>query len=303
MEQALLELALSQYGVFSLEQASKVGVSARTIHRAAAAGQLHRVAPQIYQLAASAASWEGELMSTQLWLGHDSAVSHSSAAALWRFPGFERGPLVLSTSRPKKALPPVVVHKSCGDLNAHTTTVGPLRVINAGRTLVDIAGLQPIESLERAIEDALRRRLTSVGHLQWLLRERYGKGAKGIGILRDLLPAGAVTESDFEIRLFQAIRRASLPLPVRQYRVVDGRREVARVDFAYPWAKVAIEADSYKFHSGRQAWEDDLKRRNALTARGWLVIHVTYRQMQEDLSEVVARIREALMPSLELRKE
>ena len=243
-------------------------------------------------------------MVAQLWLGPDSSISHSSAAALWCLPGFQRGSVELSTTRPKKPLPPVVVHKVSASLRGDTTTVGPLRVTNAGRTLVDIAGGTTVEMLERALEDALRRRLTSARHLQWLVESRYGKGAKGIAALRTLIgpTIGPVTESDFEVRLLQAIRRASLPPPVRQHEIFDGSRFIARVDLAYPWAKIAIEADSYQFHSGRQAWEHDLQRRNALTALGWLVIHVTHRQMESDLAEVTARIREALMPSLEVRK-
>lgn len=242
-------------------------------------------------------------MAGQLWLGDDACVSHASAAALWGFPGFEPGLVDLSTTRPKKPLPPVVVHKSCIDLRRHTTTVGPLRVLNAGRTMVDIAGSISPDLLERCIEDALRRRLTSTKHLQWLLHDRYGKGAAGASTLRRLLDSRlAVTESEFEARLLQALRRTSLPIPVPQYEIFDGHRFVARVDFAYPWAKVAIEADSYQFHSGREAWEHDLERRNALTAIGWFVIHVTYRQMEEGLDGVIGRVREALRPTLNLHK-
>ena len=242
-------------------------------------------------------------MAGQLWLGDDACVSHASAAALWGFPPFAPGPVELSTTRPKKPLPPVVVHKLSADPRGHTTTVGPLRVLNAGRTLVDIAGSVSTDVLERCVEDALRRRLTSTKHLHWLLGDRYGKGAAGISTLRRLLDSRLPgTESEFEVRLLQALRRSSLPSPLPQYEIFDGRRFIARVDFAYPWAKVAIEADSYQFHSGREAWERDLKRRNALTAVGWLVIHVTYRQLEEGLAEVTERVRDALLPAMNVHK-
>jgi very-short-patch-repair endonuclease len=243
-------------------------------------------------------------MAAQLWLGDPASLSHASAAALWTLPGFPHGPVELSTPRPKKPLPPVVVHKVGVDLKRHTTTVGPLRVTNAGRTLADIAGCVSNEMLERCLEDVLRRRLTSVGHLRWLVRGRYGKGAKGVAKLQSLIdPGSRLTESDLEIRLLHAIRRASLPEPVRQYEIFHNGLLVARPDFAYPWAKVAIEADSYQFHSGRQAWEHDLRRRNALTSLGWLVIHVTHKQLESNVNEVVVRIREALLPSLAWHKE
>ena len=192
------------------------------------------------------------------------------------------------------------VHRVGAEIRGHTTTVGPFRVTNAGRSLVDIAGLVAVEDLECAVEDALRRRLTSAAHLRWLSEGRYGKGAKGIRTLVSLIESGGdrPTESNFEIRLLQALRKAELPLPERQYEIRDAGRLLARVDFAYPWATVAIEADSYSFHSGRAAWKSDLARRNDLTAAGWLVIHVTHRQMESDIEGVVQRIKNALTPIL-----
>ena len=278
-----------------------MGVDHRALSRAVASGTLAHDLPSVYRIPGPEITWESRLMAAQLWLDRpDAVVSHRSAAACWGLPGFPRGPIELSTARWKKPLPPVVVHKVGDEIRGHTTTVGPIHVTNAGRTLVDVAGLVPADSLEGAVEDAIRRGLTSFAHLRWLCQGRHGKGAKGIRTLRKLLQAAVdrTTESHFEIRLLQAIRKASLPLPERQYEIRDAGRLLARVEFAYPWAKVAIEADSYTFHSGRNAWESNLARRNALTALGWLVIHVTYRQMESGMSEVVQRVRDALMPSL-----
>ena len=244
-------------------------------------------------------------MAAQLWLGRpDGAISHLAAAAFWRLPGFPRGPIELSTSRWKKPLPPVVVHRVGAEIRGNTTTVANMRVTNAGWTLVDLAGLVAEDALEAALEDAIRRGLTTAKHLRWVCGQRKGKGAKGIKKLRRLLDNSGprITESQFEMRLFQALRKASLPVPERQYEIRDGGKIIARVDFAYPWAKVAIEADSYMFHSGRDAWESDLDRRSALTAMGWLVIHVTHRQMRLGMDVVVKRISDALTPRLLLAR-
>ena len=303
--QGVIELALSQHFVVSRRQANEIGVTSRALSRAVAAGKLSRDLPHVYRIPNPNITWESKLMAAQLWLDRfDAAVSHRAAAALWGFPGFMRGPIELSTSRWKKALPPVVVHRVGPEISDHTTTVGPIRVTNAGRSLVDVAGLVSPDGLECAMEDAIRRGLTSVAHLRWVCQGRHGKGSKGIRAMRKLLEhSGPTTESQFEIKLLQALRRTSLPLPERQYEVVDDGQVVARPDFAYPWAKVAIEAESYRFHSGRGAWESDVTRRNILTSLGWLVIHVTYRQMQSDMNEIVERIRAALMPRLsEARK-
>ncbi|HWC14313.1 MAG TPA: DUF559 domain-containing protein [Actinomycetota bacterium] len=186
------------------------------------------------------------------------------------------------------------------DLVGNTTTVGCIPVTNAGRSIVDVAGSCRLADLEAAVEDAIRRGLTSRKHLVWLMDGRRGKAAKGFRNLRRLLNDGsdARTESVLETRLLQAIRAAHLPIPEAQYEIADGDGFVARVDFAYPWAKVAIEADSYRFHSGREAWESDMERRAGITSLGWLVIHVTHRQMTRDMPGVARKIQMALAPTL-----
>lgn len=295
-----LTRAQKQYGVFSRRQAAELGVGYHALYRAVRASRIQRDLPGVYRLPGAERSWKSELMAAQLWLDKpDGCVSHGAAAALWSLPGFKPGPIELSSTQWKNPLPPIVVHKLSIGLVGHTTTVGPISLTNAGRTLVDVAGMVPTAILERAVEDAIRRGLTSRPHLRWLLQGRAGKNAKGIARLRELISTDApVTESEFEARLFQAIRRERLPVPVRQHEIVVDGEVIARVDFAYPWAKVAIEADSYQFHSGRERWESDLDRRSRLTALGWFVIHVTYRQMTQDMGEVARRIREVISPRL-----
>lgn len=296
----LLKQANAQHGVISSKQAGEIGFGYQSLYRCVQSGKLDRDLPGVYRIPGSPMSWESRLMAAQLWLDKpDACASHRSAAALWAIPGFPRGPVELSSSQWKNALPPIVVHKLSLSLVGHTTTVGPIRVTNPGRTLLDVSPLLSRDGLEAAIENALRRRLTSAAHLEWLCKDRLGPFSKNVAVLRSLLGSDQQpTESELETRLLQALRKERLPAPVRQHAIRDGDEFVGRVDFAYPWAKVAIEADSYQFHSGRQDWERDLARRNRLTALGWLVIHVTHRQISSDMAATARRIRDALSPSL-----
>lgn len=103
-----------------------------------------------------------------------------------------------------------------------------------------------------------------------------------------------VTESAFEARLFQEMRRAGLPLPARQHDVYDeSGRFVARVDFAYVEARLAIEAVGYRWHSGRDAWARDQSRCNALAAAGWRMVNVTWQDLRVgDFIETIRAARE-----------
>ncbi len=64
---------------------------------------------------------------------------------------------------------------------------------------------------------------------------------------------------------------------------------VARVDFAYPDLRIAIEYDGL-WHGGRRAFLDDRRRLNRLVAAGWIVVHVTLEDMHRP-ERLAARIR------------
>jgi len=55
-------------------------------------------------------------------------------------------------------------------------------------------------------------------------------------------------------------------------------------------ARLALEADGYRWHSGRQAWQRDLRRRNALTAAGWEVLHATWSDLGTDGLQILAEV-------------
>jgi very-short-patch-repair endonuclease len=82
-------------------------------------------------------------------------------------------------------------------------------------------------------------------------------------------------------------------LPIPQYGIRERGRLLARVDFAYPDIRLAIEVDGYRWHSGRAGWEHDLERRNKLTAIGWRVIHVTSSDLEHRFDNIVRVIAEA----------
>ena len=79
-----------------------------------------------------------------------------------------------------------------------------------------------------------------------------------------------------------------------QYVVRDGDRFVARVDFAYPDERVAIEADGYRYHDDRRTFDDERARGNDLEALGWRVLRVTSEHLERHRESVAEWIRRAL---------
>jgi very-short-patch-repair endonuclease len=80
---------------------------------------------------------------------------------------------------------------------------------------------------------------------------------------------------------------------MRQYPIEVGRaRRTGRL--AYSHARLAIEADGYRYHSGRVPWERDRARLNDLTLLGWRVIHVTWTEFTRRPARTIDAIARAL---------
>jgi very-short-patch-repair endonuclease len=106
------------------------------------------------------------------------------------------------------------------------------------------------------------------------------------------MKGGAFSDSILETRLRRFLENSPLPQAVAQYVVTNGDRFVARVDFAWPDVKVAVEGVSRKHHEGQ--WERDVARLNALTTCGWIVIHVTWEDLHVRPHEILLTIAQAL---------
>lgn len=105
--------------------------------------------------------------------------------------------------------------------------------------------------------------------------------------------ADGLAGSPQETRLRLLMHRSDLPSPVAQYQVLDSRgRRVARVDFAWPDKKIALEYDGL-WHADEKQFAKDRRRLNHLRAAGWTVVFVTAAHMHRPV-ELIAEIAAAL---------
>lgn len=300
VERRLAPVAAAQYGVFSRDQAARAGASKRMIQGRVERGRWDELHPSVFRVAGAPPSWRQSLIAACLAWGEGALVSHRAAAALWKLPGFDPGPIEITVprGRHRRHAGGTVAHRLPPLPQADVARVDAIPVTAVARTLIDVAFAASRETLEEALDDALRRKLVSLSRLRWRLSELSQSGRPGIAAMRDVLaardPSCAVPESVFETRLLRALRSARLPAPVLQHQVRDARRVVAVVDFAFPAARLAVEADGYRWHSGRARWEQDLARRNTLTSLGWRVIHITWADLTTRRTETIHRIEKAL---------
>ena len=289
-------LAARQHGVVARAQARAAGLTPRMIQRRLERGLLVVVHPGVYVVAGAPTTWHQRLLAVCLALG--AVASHWAAAALWRLTDAEFPPVEVTVAglggRPfaggrlhrTRSLPPTDQTERDG-----------VPVTRPARTLVDLAAVASPSAMEVALDTALRDGLVSVPSVARRLAALGPRGRAGAAVLGDLLadrgreaPAG----SGRELRLARMLVAAGLPRPVRQFELRGGGRVVARFDLAWPGDRVAVEFQSYRHHSGRQAWRRDQVRTNAANAAGWRVLAATANELGDGAAVFCATVAAAL---------
>ena len=106
----------------------------------------------------------------------------------------------------------------------------------------------------------------------------------------DLVDPGAESPRETWLRLL--IIRAGLPRPQTQVPVYNEYGVlIAEVDMGYEDLKIAFEYDGDHHRTDRRQFTKDIRRHEALTELGWIVIRVTAEDTQGD---IIRRIQLAL---------
>ncbi|MDQ3962553.1 MAG: endonuclease domain-containing protein [Actinomycetota bacterium] len=227
------------------------------------------------------------------WAGPVAVGSHRSAATLLDL-DVRYDIADITASIRKNGVPDsLVLHRSALATGDRTRVKG-IPLTSASRTLLDLGAVASRDDLELALEAALRKRLTSIPTILKRL-ETNGRGKRGVAKMRQLLAVRGTdptpTGSFLETRFAQFARRHRLPQMTRQFEIFDGPRFMAKVDFAIPEARLAIEVLGYRWHSGRKDWHHDFARLTRLAETGWRVMFVTKESLAapRDLAQKIRR--------------
>ncbi|HZA41376.1 MAG TPA: hypothetical protein VFA00_12205 [Actinomycetota bacterium] len=286
-----------QFGVAHRRQLLDAGMTRHSIQHDVAGGLLIPKHPGVYVDAAAPPIRERNIMAATLWGGRSAAAASVTAAGLL---GLSPHPLLIdvATTRSLRSRPGIRLHRCLALPPEDLVGVGPIPVTAPVRTIIDLASALTEEALEIALEEALRRRLFTEAELRGRLIALGTSGRKGAGLLLDLLEqrgkGEAPTASGLETLVARAVRDGELPAPVRQHPVRDEDGLIGYLDFAYPWALLNLEADSFKWHTGRQDWRRELRKRNRLMRLNWRTRHVTYEDVRTHRKALITEIGELL---------
>ena len=289
-------LFLRQHGVITLDQARSLGFTNSAVQRRVSSGEWAAVYRGIYRSASFPITHLQTIKATSLRLGDAAVASHRCAGYLLKLDGFEKPAIEFCVAAAEAPRTGATIHRVQSIPKCDITTISSIPTTNASRLLVDVGAVVDEETLELALKDAYRKGLTSRPRLKWRIEELCCRGRPGCSAIKKLmgeLGSGPTTGSGLEVRLARLIKRSDLHAPERQYEISDGRF-VARPDFVYAEQKVAVEADGHRWHTSRAAWERDLRRRNELQRLGWIVIHVTRKDVDTRPEGVIEDIRNVL---------
>jgi predicted transcriptional regulator of viral defense system len=279
------QLAANQHGIVALHHLRALGIRDNEREHLLASGDIARHRYGAYRLVGAPVSWKGDLVAA-VWAGGTRALaSHRSASAVWDVPGAVQSIQEVVCPRWRRGRhEALIVHESKALDDVDTTVVDGIPVTTIERTIFDLGAVCSPFIVERAMEDALRRELTSVDSLHATLARLGRRGRNGAGVLRAILNERdadqRLTDTDREKMMLQIFRRNGLPDPVPQFVVLHNGRFIARVDAALPELRIAFEYDSYQWHTSKEALDRDTARRRKLMAVNWWPIGVTWADLR-----------------------
>jgi very-short-patch-repair endonuclease len=148
--------------------------------------------------------------------------------------------------------------------------VDGVRATAPGTTALELAARLPLDDAVVLLDRFVALRLTTLTTLRAEAAELGGRGCRSARAACAL--ADGLAASPQETRLRLLLHRSALPRPIAQHVVRHRGRFLARLDFAWPEHRLALEYEG-AWHTTRIA--ADRRRIEGLQAAGWRVLFVT----------------------------
>jgi hypothetical protein len=260
------------------------GLDARAERRLVEKGQLERPEPGVLKVAGAPSTWHQQLLAK--CMTEDGYATMRAAAALYRLEGFSPHVMDVVVKRWERRPNASVrnLHESTRLTDADVGEVDGIPCVTIEWTLLTLGAVVSPFKVEVALDDALRRELTTPERLWALYLRIRGRGVRGIGVIKPMIIRRLGTHgrrpNGFERKLKRIVDRAGLPELTPQWEIRDGDF-LAFADWGWPPRRVAIECVSDEWHSGRIRRHRDTSRKNHIQRLGIVVVefthdHVTY---------------------------
>jgi very-short-patch-repair endonuclease len=166
-----------------------------------------------------------------------------------------------------------------------------LPITTPARTLLDLATVLPTVELERAIARSERRGLARPSDV--LARACACAKHPGALTIRRLLEdnqSPMLTRSEAEARFLDLVRRGGLRRPQANVQL-NGYE----VDLLWAEERLVVEVDGFAYHSSERAFTNDRRRDASLTAAGFRVVRVSWKDITKQPEATLVMLAQALV--------
>jgi hypothetical protein len=290
LSDAIQTLLERQSGVISRRQASTAGLTAAAIDNQLRSGRWQRMQQGVYASFTGTPDREAQLWAAVLRAGPDAALSHWTAAELFRLADEPRSLIHVAVpyGRQVRPISGVVMHYSARLAVARHPVLLPPRT-RIEDTVLDLT--QHCDSFDPAFNwlcRAVGRRLTTQARLRAALDAR-ARARWRPELLVALQDVAEGILSPLERRYVYGVERAhGLPPARRQAKIVtDGRTRY--LDNLYEEARLAVELDGRAAHPPEQRWADS-HRDNSHAGLGILTLRYNMHDCTADACATAAQV-------------
>ncbi len=234
-------------------------------------------------------------MAAVLASGPGAVLSHYSAAMVWSLRSYSERATHVTVPRKSTSSRKIRRHASRLPEDERTVEAG-IPVTSVPRTILDLAAGESADVVENLLRESERLRLSDRLSLPDLIARYPGKrGTRKVQTALDRLredPVGT-KRSPLEERFAPFLRRHGLSLPRFNDWILLGDKHF-KVDCHWPHLRQIVELDGWETHSTRSAFHDDRSRDRRLTAAGYTVTHITWKQLDDEPEEIASDLRSLL---------
>jgi very-short-patch-repair endonuclease len=286
------ELAAFQGGILSRGQLLNAGLSGALVTSRLRRGSWRRIYPGVYSTSSGELSRTAILWAAVLYAGPRAALSHHSAAEVWRLtdePG-QSVHVAVPGDRRVTSKPGIVLHLSARATETVHPSLMPPRT-RVEETVIDLWDTsRNLDTAVGWVTRAIGRRRTTADKLGAAVARR--SRVRWRSTLTELLDMDGV-HSVLEYRYVRDVeRRHRLPSATRQQKTRDSGRSQYR-DEVYEEYQTVVELDGRAAHPGDTRWED-IRRDNAAAAAGLVTLRYGWQQVTMTPCQVAAEIAEVL---------
>jgi very-short-patch-repair endonuclease len=296
IDSELRRVASKQHGLVDLSSVKALGIGQTSMDRRVREGLFIEVHRGVYRFATFEPNDRQRIAAARLAAGSQAIAIGRAAAVLHKLP-IKVGLDVCVLPKRRIEIPGVRVFRRSIRLDEQTTVAGILTT-TIGRTFVDLATLVSFDELERAVDDAFARQVITIDEL-WSATKRH-TGKEGAPRLRSIIgmraDGNAKYRSEKEQSAFEFLDQAGLlDGCIPNYRIIDADGIERFLDFAWPALGIALELDTFRWHTGKRSWGKDRHRANAVVAVGWTLLVATDSDLDEQMRQPIQKLRQLMV--------